>query len=132
MAVPRLFHSIAVELESFGLSAAQPAATSKTHRLDQGLRLHCFFAALSELLTSLSTCLKVVTVATCYPPVLRWRLSVQTAPFLRVVSPFLPHWTILGMYIILDNTHHMPIFVGVDRIFPQIITLGTIPRVGFI
>jgi hypothetical protein len=24
-----------VELESFGLSAAQPAATSKTHRLDQ-------------------------------------------------------------------------------------------------
>jgi hypothetical protein len=36
MAVPRLFSSQAVELESFGLPAAQPAATSKTHRLDQG------------------------------------------------------------------------------------------------
>ena len=36
------------------------------------------------------------------------------------------------MSIILDNSHHMPIFVGFDRIFPQIIALGTIPRAGSI
>ena len=36
------------------------------------------------------------------------------------------------MSTILDNSHHMPIFVGFDRIFPQLIALGTIPRVGSI
>lgn len=36
------------------------------------------------------------------------------------------------MSTILDNSHHMPIFVGFDRIFPQLVTLGTIPRVGSI
>ena len=36
------------------------------------------------------------------------------------------------MSIILDNSHHMPIFVGFDRAFPQLIAIGTIPRVGSI
>jgi hypothetical protein len=36
------------------------------------------------------------------------------------------------MSTILDKSHHIPIFIGFDRIFPQLIALGTIPRVGSI
>lgn len=57
--------------------------------------------------------------------------SVQTAPFSRIVSPFLPQWTILGISPIGDNSHHMPIFIGFDRVLPQLITLGTIPTAGY-
>lgn len=32
----------------------------------------------------------------------------------------------------LDNSHHMPFSIGFDRISPQFIALGTIPRVGSI
>ena len=36
------------------------------------------------------------------------------------------------MSTILDNSHHPPLFIGFSRILPQLITLGTIPRVGLI
>ena len=36
------------------------------------------------------------------------------------------------MSTILDNSHHMPVFIVFDRILPQLITLATIPRVGLI
>ena len=36
------------------------------------------------------------------------------------------------MSTILDNSHHMPVFIVFDRILPQLITLGTIPRAGSI
>jgi hypothetical protein len=36
------------------------------------------------------------------------------------------------MPTILDNSHHMPVFIGFGRVLPQLITLGTIPRVGLI
>ena len=36
------------------------------------------------------------------------------------------------MSTILDNSHHMPVFIVFDRILPQLITLATIPRVGSI
>jgi hypothetical protein len=59
----------------------------------------------------------------------RLTTSVQIALFLRVVSPFLPQWTILGMFLIESNWTQTPIFIGFDRVFPQLIALGTIPRV---
>jgi hypothetical protein len=36
------------------------------------------------------------------------------------------------MTSILVNSHQTPIFIGFDRIHPQLIALGTIPRVGLI
>jgi len=36
------------------------------------------------------------------------------------------------MSSILDSSHHIPISIGFDRIHPQLIALGTIPRVGLI
>lgn len=36
------------------------------------------------------------------------------------------------MSTVMDKSHHMPFSIGFDRIFPQFIALGTIPRVGLI
>ena len=36
------------------------------------------------------------------------------------------------MSTILDNSHHMPVFIVFNRILPQLITLASIPRVGSI
>jgi len=36
------------------------------------------------------------------------------------------------MGTIVPKPHHIPISIGFDRILPQLIALGTIPRVGLI
>ena len=50
----------------------------------------------------------------------------------RVVSPFLPHWTIQGMGLVELKSYQMPLFIGFDRILPQSVTLGTIPSVSLL